>query len=195
MNFEFAEEINPYLEQGNFAQAVQVAEARLLALPFSPFHAVIGKSLLSQADNLCSWIDKFYMTVAGNYPVEAFYFELTEFDINTDIWCIEGFAYPKDLGLDDTEWLSDSSVEDTADTPFVITGYESLQHAFEEVESDSDELDNAWDWSEQLIIVRYMELVHAAHKLAQQQELRWCELPIYCTEHGYDFITKSSNSK
>ncbi|GAB3237516.1 hypothetical protein GCM10027346_29170 [Hymenobacter seoulensis] len=195
MNFDFAEEINPYLERGHFAEAVVIAEDKLSALPESPFHAIIGNSLLSQAASLCSWIDEFHAAVVEHQePVAALYFELTEFDINTDEWCIEGFAYATDLGLEDPEWLSGSSIADTADSSFVVTRYESLQRAFEEIELDSDELENARDWCEQLIIVRYMELVYAAHKLAQQEGLTWSTLPLYCTEHGYDFITRSSNS-
>lgn len=195
MNFEFSEAVNPHLKRGHFAEAVRIAESSLSALPASPFHTIIGRPLLNQADRLCSWIDEFYTAVGGNHPIAALYFELTEFDINTDVWCIDGFAYTQDEGLDDLEWLSEPSAGHTADLPFIVTGYEALQQAFEEVESDSDELQDAQDWSEQLVIIRYMELIHAAHKLAQQKELAWSRLPLYCTEHGYDFVTMSTNNQ
>ena len=189
MNFEFAEIINPYLARGEFTQAIQLAENRLASIPSSPFHEIIGQSLLGHTDKLCCWIDDFHRSGATTQPVRALYFELTEFDINTDEWAIDGFAYSKDYGLEDSEWLSDWGV--TSVNAFVLEGYEYLQLSFEEVELDSEDLQNAYDWCEQLVIARYMELVQATHKQAQLQGLTWARLPVYYTEHGYDFILRS----
>ncbi|QIL77589.1 hypothetical protein [Hymenobacter sp. HDW8] len=193
MNFEFGEIINPYLEKADFDQAIQLAEAKLAAISATPFHAVIGKSFFAQAPSLCSWINNFYKASTEAFPVCALYFELTEFDINTDEWSIDGLAYPEDGGLEDTEWLAESSEVAVSESAFVLEGWESLQEAFEDDKIDSDDEQNARDWCEQLIIARYMQLVRAAHQHAKEQAFAWSSIPVYCTEHGYDFIVRSSN--
>lgn len=186
MNFEFAEIVNSYLMRGEFTQAIQLAEKRLATISPSPFHEIIDQSLLGHTDELCRWINDFYHSVAASQPVQALYFELTEFDINTDEWGLDGFAYLKDFGLEETDWLSDYSA--ASEGAFVIKGYELLQEAFAEIEPDSEGLQDAQDWCEQLIIVRYMQLIQTAHQQAQRQGLVWATLPVYCTEHGYDFV-------
>lgn len=191
MNFEYSEAINPYLVEAKFDKAIQFATSKLAAVPTSPFHSVLSKSMLSQADSLCLWIDNFYNNLISNSLIQALYFELAEFDINTDVWGIEGFAYAQDGGLEDPEWLADVEEELIITDAFVISGYEDLQQAFEE---DADNWEEAKDWCEQLIIAQYMQLVYVAHHKAQNRNLPWAKIPVYCTEHGYDFILRFTGS-
>src|SRR5690348_6991154 len=111
MNFSFAEKINPSLEKFDFIKAIQVVETALAKIPATDFHAITGKSLLHHVDDLAFWIEEFYQSVSESMPVKALYFEMNEFDINTDLWYIDGFAYEEDGGLDpvDMEWLADVS--------------------------------------------------------------------------------------
>lgn len=192
MNFQFAESINPYLAQGQFAQAIELAENQMAVLPRSPFHEIINQPLLHHTTDLCFWINSFYRAAASNQLIQALYFELTEFDINSDVWAIDGFTYPEDMGIEDTEWLNEPSA--ATEQAFILRGYEGLQRAFEESEPDSAEAQGARDWCEQLVIARYMQLVQAAHKEAENQGLPWAALPIYCTEHAYDFVIRSVNN-
>jgi hypothetical protein len=74
---------------------------------------------------------------------------------------------------------------------FVLTGFEKIQTAFENIEIDNDNLQNSRDWCEQIIIARFMELMRTAHLKAKEKNLSWAEIPIYFTEHSYDFIIKS----
>ncbi|SDX37807.1 hypothetical protein [Hymenobacter psychrophilus] len=187
VNFEFAKLLNSYLLRGEIAQAIELAENQLAAIPLSPFHQIAGRSLLDQTHTLCHWADEFHRSVDVNQPVKALYFELTEFDVNTDEWAIDGFAYTADYGLATAEdWLPDYCA--ASENALILEGYESLQEAFEELEIESDDLQNARDWCEQLIIARYMQLLQAARTEAKRQGLAWAALPAYCTEHGYDFI-------
>jgi len=193
MNFEFAEQINPYLERLDMKGAIAIAEGELSQLPSSEFHDVIGLSLVGQAADLAIWIDQFYQLVSERLEVEALYFEMNEFDINTDYWFIDCFAYSSDGGMDlnDMEWLVDydaSSREETG-MVFSIEGYEKMQRAFEVFDEryNKDQKDSR-DWCEQIIIARYMELVRAAQLFARDNEMGWAGIPIYFTEHGYDFI-------
>lgn len=195
MNFEFAEQINPYLEKLNFDKALSIAETELRKIPTTDFHFVLEKSLVGQADDLASWVEYFYNLATKNNKVETLYFEMNEFDINTDTWYIDSFAFSKDGGLDlnDMEWLCDFDTDSQTETEtvFTIDGYEKLQTAFENIELDTDDLQNARDWCEQIIIARFMELMMNAHLIAKTKKLSWATIPIYFTEHSYDFIVKS----
>jgi hypothetical protein len=195
MNFEFAEQINPDLERLAFNKALYTAETELKKLPTTAFHDVIGKSLTDQADNLATWIENFFKEASKKIHIKVLYFEMNEFDINTDLWYIDCFAFSNDggLDLDDMEWLCDYDADSRSitETVFAIQGYEKLQKAFETVELNTNMLQNARDWCEQIIIARFMELMHAAHLSAKKQNLQWAAVPIYFTEHSYDFIVKS----
>lgn len=193
MNFDFAEQINPYLEKQNYSKAIRIAEAALKSIPTTDFHSVIGQSLVEQAGGVANWIDNFHRTVSKVIEPKALYFEMNEFDINTDTWYIDGFAFSEDggLNLEDMEWLCEVDQETMTSEEYVITGYEMLQETFENVEPDTDELQDARDWCEQLVIARFMELMSAAHSEARKQNMRWAEVPLYFTEHSYDFIVFS----
>ncbi|GAA4300436.1 hypothetical protein [Nibribacter koreensis] len=195
MNFDFAEQINPYLEKQEYKKAISIAEEALKNIPKTDFHSIIGQSLISQAEGVVQWIDNFYKTVSEIIEPKALYFEMNEFDINTDTWYIDGFAFSEDGGLnpEDMEWLCDVSHETMTTEEYVITGYENLQEAFENIEPDTDDLQDARDWSEQLVIARFMELMSATHWEAKRQNMEWAELPLYFTEHSYDFIVKSES--
>lgn len=193
MNFEFAEQINPSLEIHDYLKAIDIAETALKKIPYTDFHLVNGQSLVHQTDSLTTWIDDFYKMVSKFMVVKALYFEMNEFDINTDAWYIDGFAFNEDRGLDleDMEWLCDVSQETMTSEEFVLEGYEKLQDAFENIEPDTDDLQNARDWCEQIIIARFMELMRAVHFRAKEKNLEWANVPLYFTEHSYDFIIRS----
>lgn len=195
MNFEFAEQINADLERFNFDKALYTAETELKKLPITAFHDVINESLTDQADDLITWIEDFFRIASKKVAIKALYFEMNEFDINTDLWYIDSFAYSNDggLNLDDMEWLCNynSDSPSITETVFAIQGYEKLQKAFEAVELNTETLQNARDWCEQIIIARFMELMRTAHLTAKKQNLMWAAVPIYFTEHSYDFIVKS----
>jgi hypothetical protein len=131
------------------------------------------------------------------------YFEMNEFDINTDVWYIDGIAYKEDGGvdLDDMEWLSDCTRDVITTKEFVLTGYEKFQYLFETIEEKeendewTDEMQEARDWCELIIISRFMELMKNAHETAKVRKLDWGNIPIYFTEHAYDFIVKSDTLK
>lgn len=196
MNFEFANQINPRLTEGDFTGALKIGESELSKIPQTDFHHMLGKSLLNQTDSLVDWIDSFYNQISNKVKIAALYFELNEFDINTDEWYIDGFAYEQDGGLDDIEWLTDVTRDLMTQQEFKLHGLENIQSAFERFGSDgelSDDQQNAQDWSEQLVIARFMELLRTAHLTAKKLGLKWSDIPVYCTEHDYNFIYKSLN--
>jgi hypothetical protein len=195
MNFEFAEQVNPDLEELNFDKALSIAETELKKIPSTDFHYVLGKSLVGQVGDLVSWIDDFYSLAMKRNKVEVLYFKMNEFDINTDHWYIDSFAFSYDGGLDleDMEWLCDFDADSQSETEtvFKIDTYEKLQEAFGNVKLDTVDLQNARDWCEQIIIIRFMELMRTTHLKAKSRDLGWAKIPIYFTEHSYEFVVKS----
>jgi len=204
MNFEFAEQIIPNLEKLDFDNALKTAETELKKLDLTDFHEVLDKTLVGQADELATWIDEFYNKALDKEKVETLYFEMNEFDINTDQWYIDSFAFKNDggLNLEDMEWLCDFDTDSQTETGtiFIIEGYEKLQNSFatieerEENETWTDNLQNARDWCEQIVLIRFMELMKMAHLTAKKRNLKWATIPIYFTEHSYDFVVKSEKN-
>ena len=208
MNFDFASKINPHLEKFDFESALGIAENALKEIPHTIFHFVIDKSLTHHVSNLSDWIDEFYRESILEYDIESLYFEMIEFDINTDTWLIDGFGFTFDGGLEDTNWLCD--VKTMTQKPFILEGYEPLQNAFEfhqqtrEIlrRSNNDAILNSEDylnssisrdWCEQIIIIRFMELMYNAHLTSSKKQLNWAKIPVYFTEHEYSFTLKSEH--
>ena len=202
MNFEFAEKINPTLEALEFKKALQIVTGELAKLPVTDFHVIVDITFLDQVESAVDWINDFYQIASKNKVVKALYFEMNEFDINTDMWFFDGFSYGEDggLNLEDVQhmdWLCD--YDDSTQNVFKLTGFESLQTAFSEIEEKeengewTDELQDARDWCEQMIIAKFMELMREAHLRAKEKDLPWAKIPIYFTEHEYNFIVKSEN--
>jgi len=198
MNIDFAKQINPHLEKFDFPGALEIAETRLKKINGSEYHAVLGRSLIDQAGDVADWIGDFYKKASEKFKLKALYFEMNEFDINTDRWYIDGFAYDKDEGHGeqddvDLDWLSDfiTDTHSVTNTIFIIEGYEALQQAFDGETAGNVALQDARDWCEQIIIARYMELMRAAHLKAKEKKMTWAKLPLYFTEHAYDFVVRS----
>lgn len=195
MNVDFCLQINDDLAKLDFAKAIQTAESKLRELPVTDFHAVLGLSFTGQTAEVAAWIEHFFQKSSEKITVKSLYFEMNEFDINTYEWYIDGFAYSKDdgLNLNDMEWLGDFETFAQVETHTLLTlqGFEKIQDAFETIEPDSQQMQDAKDWCEQIIIARYMELMHAAHTMAKQKQMKWAAVPIYFTEHAYDFVVRS----
>lgn len=201
MNFTFAEKLNPFLQNFDFSQAIELAEKQLTDIPETDFHDIIGKSLTHHANDFAEWIEEFYEKSCEGNTITCLYFELNEFDLNTDCWYIDAFAYNEDGGmnLDNMEWLSNYQTDSDSliDSSFIFEDYETLQEAFESVEGleeegeFTDEMNDAKDWCEQIIIARFMELIRASHILAKETEMSWANCTVYCTEHAYDFIIQT----
>ena len=202
MNFDFAKKINPALKRFDWPEALGIAEAKLSALPTSEFHQVLGITLVGQAGELAEWVNKFYEGASKETPLKAIYFELNDFSINTDQWYIDGFGYDEDGGLRarNMEWICSWRIDtwDVTRTTFILKGYEDLQRTYEKYMKkyeNSDpvpkDLEAAEGWCEQIIITRFMELMRTAHLKAKEKGMPWARIPIYFTEHGYNFIVQS----
>ena len=41
------------------------------------------------------------------------------------------------------------------------------------------------------MIIKFVELMKEVHLIANKKQYDWAKIPIYFTEHGYDFVIKS----
>lgn len=193
MNFEFAEFLNPKLEKFNFSGALSIAETALKEIPETPFHPIIGRSFVDEADYFAKMVNTFFGMASKEMQVKALYFEFNEFDINPDSWHISSFAFSEDGGLDleGMDWLCDFEME--SDMDYEIAGFEDIQHAFKNTALKSRALMDAYDWCEQIVIIRFMEFIRMAHVKAAEKNYPWAKVPVYFTENGYEFILRSVN--
>ncbi|UOQ64991.1 hypothetical protein [Hymenobacter volaticus] len=193
MNADLFDHAGAYVKSGNIKQAIDQAELKLRGLDETYFHPILGASLLHQSEELVSWITSFYQEVSRKRPARALYFEMYGFDINTDQWYIDGFAYETVGTIEDVDWLADYELDMATSQPFVLTGFELMQEAFEAYmdEEEPDELEEARDIAELLVILRLQELLAQAHQLAKARRLDWGTIVLLATAHDYDMILES----
>ncbi|QMW00484.1 hypothetical protein [Spirosoma foliorum] len=205
MNFDNFEEIHPYIKAGNLKDAIQYCKTEIGKLNASIYHQALDRDFLAQTEPLLNWIDAFYASMCSKSVVVCMYFEINEFDINRDRWYCDGFAYEVDNGLDDIDWLA--SWSGSTDNDFTLTGFEDIQESvwtefdpenydpkeFERLQAEEEKNAPAWDWFELLVLLRFLELVEAAHKEAHLRDLSWGKLPIYATEHEFDILYRTQS--
>ena len=209
MNWEFAKRINPYLEKFDFKKALEIATTELRKLPDSEFHEILNVSIIEQAEEVADWIDEYYQIIVQKNEVQTLYFETDKNEWSTD-WCIEGFSYSKDGGLENTDWLyseyeTESRSREGMNSIFDIEQLDKIKTAFEVscVGEERRKQQKEWtaeyrtvrDWCEQIVCIKFMELIREAHLIAKRKQYLWATIPIYFSECAYDFefVLKSEN--
>lgn len=195
MNIELEEKLNEYVKQNDLESAIQIAESELSKIPKTDFHQLIGMNLLHMESELSEFISKFYSSLKLKYALnftkklKAFYCEMNGFTINYDRWFIDLFSF-SEIGGEDYDWLAD--FEHHTKNDLTITGFESLQKVYEDVyinqEHKITEIDQAYDITELLIILRLQELFRETYKNAKSNGKKWSEYPMYVTAHDYELI-------
>jgi hypothetical protein len=171
--------------RGEQGYLVPAQAARLLARiegdlrriePATPFHAVIGRSLLDQTDAAADWLSGAYDLCVAEAPVTAMYVEMVRIEINPDQWSLAvfGFTMPAGELLDDL-YMNLGEYEQVPEEEFVLTGMADLQAAYEQTDigdlmvsqAPADQrLLEAASIAADLITARMWELVAAAHRQA-----------------------------
>jgi hypothetical protein len=191
LNDDVLEHLASYLEEGQLSVAIAQVEAALGRMEPTYFHALRGVSLLPQRDAGLRWLNAFYERVSRTQPVNALYLEMNGFDINTDEWYVDGFAFEKVGDPGELDWLADWEQDMTTTEPFVLRGFEAGQQAFAqymEEEDPSDGLERARDLAEALVVLRLQELLDHTHRAAKSQGLAWGQTPIWVTAHDYELV-------
>ncbi|APY06815.1 hypothetical protein BWZ20_00230 [Winogradskyella sp. J14-2] len=197
MNFDLEDKLNEYVKRNDLDSAIKIAESELSKIPETEFHQLIGMNLLHLESELSEFISKFYSSVKLKYTfsfskkLKAFYCEMNGFTINYDRWFIDLFSF-SEIGNEDYEWLAD--FEHHTNKDLTIIGFENLQKVYEDVyrnqKFDIPEIEQAYEVSELLIILRLQELFRETYKKAKESEKKWSNYPMFVTAHDYEMIYK-----
>jgi hypothetical protein len=197
MNFDLEDKLNEYVKRNDLDSAIKIAESELSKIPETEFHQLIGMNLLHLESELSEFISKFYSSVKLKYTfsfskkLKAFYCEMNGFTINYDRWFIDLFSF-SEIGNEDYEWLAD--FEHHTNKDLTIIGFENLQKVYEDVyrnqKFDIPEIEQAYEVSELLIILRLQELFRETYKKAKESKKKWSNYPIFMTAHDYEMIYK-----
>lgn len=195
MNFDLEDKLNEYVKRNELDSAIQIAETELSKIPQTDFHQLIGMNLLHMESELDKYISKFYSIVKLKYALnfgkklKAFYCEMNGFTINYDRWFIDLFSFSK-IGEEDYDWLAD--YDHLTKNDLTITGFENLQKVYEDVYKNKKyeipEIEQAYEVSELLIILRLQELFRKTYQSAKSNGKKWTEFPVFVTAHDYEMI-------
>jgi len=208
MNFELADKLYGLLESKKLDEAIALAEKKLIEIPTTDFHKILGRNLLHLTSGLASYIKAFENSTKGvlkkkqgfvknifgsgrEIKPAAYYCELNGFAINYDRWYINLFSF-ENYSLTDWDWLSD--FYDSASDDLTITGFEDIRKVFQDVHENNrfEELNikKAYEVCELLVILRLQELSREVYKTNKGD---WDNIPMFVTAHDYDLIFKSNN--
>ncbi|MRR30531.1 hypothetical protein EG834_09465 [bacterium] len=179
--FELQDQITPVLRTGDLAQCDRIVSARLALLPRSPFHIILDHFITSDPKELAAGFDEFFREVGTSFRIGAAYTEMNGFDINTDLWFCQPFAYECYGGHEDYDWLSDWQGD--TEGGFPIEGLESLQEVYAGDAFRDERFDDACSLTSLLVVIRFQDLIRRA--APHMRELRF---PLLATAHDYDFI-------
>ncbi|MGL5691126.1 MAG: hypothetical protein ACRDD8_09920 [Bacteroidales bacterium] len=196
MDIDFAEKINFYLEQADFDAAIKEASEELQKCSNRKFDTALYINFDSQAESLAYWVEEYFIEINDDNKFNVLSIEMTDFSSETDTWHFDIFAYLRDGGLENTEWLDYYDPEIENEEVYPLLGCEDEEEIFEiyNILRDrnrlTDELVDAHDWAEQLIRAKAYKLIHLAKLKAKELDLEWCDIPLYIGTKDDDFRIK-----
>ncbi|UOQ71380.1 hypothetical protein [Hymenobacter cellulosilyticus] len=186
-----SEKIQAFVADNQLDKAIALAERVITKNRITDFAPAVGKSLLPLTDSLVSYLDAFFAKAAQELDVKALYAEMNGFTINYDRWFVDVFAFDRDEGLEDPDWLADYNYANHSvpEEGFTITGLEEIQAVYEDY-TDNEKWENARaetaaEDAAVLIVLRLQELFKAAKETAHARQLAWAAMPLYVTAHDH----------
>lgn len=196
MDIDFAEKINFYLEQADFDAAIKEASDELLKCSNRKFDTALYINFDSQAESLAYWVEEYFIEINDDDKYNVLSIEMTDFSSETDTWHFDIFAYLRDGGLENIEWLDYFDPEIENEEVYPLLGCEDEEEIFEiynilrERNRLTDELVDAHDWAEQVIRAKAYKLVYLAKLKAHELDLEWSDTPVYVGTKDDDFRIK-----
>ncbi|MDI1241666.1 MAG: hypothetical protein PSX80_07070 [bacterium] len=176
--FELHDELIPTLRMGEIESCERVLLNRLAAIRESPFHIALDLTITNNPSDIAAYFDGFFRKESLRFDIRAAYAEMNGFDINTDRWYFDVFAFTEYGGRDDYDWLADWESERYPE--MTITGLEPLQKVYEE-SYDDENFGDASDVVTLLVVTKFQDLIRRA--TADMSELRF---PLLATTHDFD---------
>lgn len=184
-----AEKIQKLVAQKKLEAAIAFVEDVMQKQKVADFHGLLGKNLLHLTNSLVTYLDAFFAKASQELEVKALYAEMNGFAINYDLWFVDVFAFDRNEGLADPDWLADYNYANHSvpEEGFPITGLEEIQAVYEDY-TDTEKWEKraqekAAEDAAILIVLRLQELFKAAKESAKTQGLAWAEIPLYVTGH------------
>lgn len=193
MDIDFADKINFYIESEQFDEAVKVASGELQQCKNRKFDSALTLNFDDQAESLAYWIEEYFVEIndEGNYKV--LFAQISDFSMETDTWHFDIFAYERDGGVENPQWLDYFDFEIENDEVFPLLGCEQdeenfeLYNILEQRNRLTDELVDAHDWAEQVVRAKAFRLAHLARRKAKELDLEWSDVVLYVGTHDDDF--------
>jgi hypothetical protein len=186
------------VQRGQLDKAIAAAEKKLSKLPESDYHQVLGRSWSDQAEKAAKWLQKLARKVATKFPVSAIYCEMNRFEINTDEWYLDAFAYDRLGDPDDLGWLSGWQESTEERSRFVLKGMSDLQAAFQRDYLHDDgpnpEIIAPSELAILLLTLRMQELVDLAAHVAWKEEWLSQETLVLSAAHDTGMVCISKTS-
>jgi len=178
---ELQDQLEPLLRAGDLAQCERIVSARLAGLPHSPFHIILDLSITTDLKGVAAVFDEFFQEQGARFKIAAVYTEMNGFDINTDLWYCEPFAYEQYGGHENYNWLSKWQGE--TEDGIAIMGLEALQEVYAGAAFRDERFRDARSVTSLLVVIRFQDLIRRA--ALHMRELRF---PLLATAHDYAFI-------
>ena len=190
MHEEIEAQLQGLVAQNKLEEAIAVVEQQILQNPIADFTQMVGKSLLHLTNDLVDYLDQFCAAAGQEIEVQSLFAEMNGFTVNYDFWYVELFAFNRNEGTDDTDWLADYDYPNSrhpAAAELPITGLEDIQaiyqHYMDTGKWEDDAHEGAANDCAALIVLRVQQLFKAAKEVATARKLKWAVIPIYVTAH------------
>jgi hypothetical protein len=181
--FDTMNRLTPQLRAGDLAGCESRAIETLLALPESPFHVVAQLDIANSPEDIAVHFDRFIAKEAPRFGINAIYTEMNGYDINTDRWYCDLFAYETDGGVEDFDWLADWQSEYFDD--YTIRGFETLQAVYASDAFHQDHYRDAAYLAGLVVVAKFQRFMQSATFSMKQ-----LNIPLYATAHEYDYIAR-----
>lgn len=186
---DYVSKVTRWLKKDDIAGAIGDLEQRIQKLERSPLHKALGRNWLKQQSQLAKWLKKFYTAASKQFEVKALYVEMNRFDINTDRWYLDGFAFDEFGGDKDIEWLCNSKYTTEDSEQFKLTGMSDLQKIYASLAEEEDEESPSFETEQAVVLLltlRMLEVVQAAASEARANGWLPEDVPVVAAAHEAD---------
>ncbi len=159
--------IKPYLQSGDPATAAICLEEILKNLSTNHFAPLLKAHFTNSPRHVLDHINEFAFHHKEMFDINAIYLEMNLFDVNTDKWFFDIFAFPfckEDSEDEDYYWLAEF---ESSEWPwFTLQGLEHVQELYVQFQARKLNEDKNHDLEKQianmLVIARFLQLIHTA---------------------------------
>jgi len=181
--FKLQDELEPVLRAGELEECDSHIAQTLRGLPVSPFHQVLDLQFTNPPKEVAAQFDAFFRKEQKRFSIQAAYTETNGFDINTDCWYFDFFAYKAYGGTTDFAWICDW--QSTSWPDMALTGMETLQDVYASDAFGEESFDEASNLCSLLVVSRFQLLIAKSAPL-----MRELHFPLLATGHDFNYIAE-----